>query len=98
MPVWYGRPDVAALLAELGRRWMTNVLMEGGCAVLGSFLDAGVVDEVHVFVTPWLAGGAAAPTPAASRGAAAVAEALALARWEVTAVEGDVYLHGWRAE
>jgi diaminohydroxyphosphoribosylaminopyrimidine deaminase/5-amino-6-(5-phosphoribosylamino)uracil reductase len=97
LPATDGRPDVGALLAELGRRQVTNVLVEGGGTVHGSFLDAGAVDEVHVFVAPRLVGGAAARTPVAGRGAATIAEALTLARWEVTAVEGDTHLHGWRS-
>src|SRR5262249_52795236 len=52
-----GRPSVAALLQELGRRRMTNVLVEGGAAVFGSFLAAGLVDEFHVFVAPKMFGG-----------------------------------------
>src|SRR5262249_7269735 len=48
LPAAQGRPDVAALLDELGRRRITNVLVEGGGEVLGSFVDAGVIDEVHV--------------------------------------------------
>ena len=59
-----------ALLAELGRRHMTNVLVEGGGRVLGSLLDARHVDEVHVFLAPKLVGGAAAASPVAGQGAA----------------------------
>ena len=51
-----------ALLGELGRRRMTNVLVEGGGRVLGSLLDARQIDEVHVFIAPKLVGGAAAPS------------------------------------
>ena len=36
---------------------MTNVLVEGGGRVLGSFLDEGHVDAVEVFVAPILEGG-----------------------------------------
>src|SRR5262249_25729599 len=43
-----GKTDVVALLQELGRqRRFTNLLVEGGAAVLGTFLDAGLIDEVH---------------------------------------------------
>jgi diaminohydroxyphosphoribosylaminopyrimidine deaminase/5-amino-6-(5-phosphoribosylamino)uracil reductase len=91
-----GRPAVAPLLAELGRRRMTNVLVEGGAEVLGTFLDAGAIDEVHVFIAPKLLGGATAKTPVAGRGADKIAEALALTELHVESVDGDVLLHGWR--
>jgi diaminohydroxyphosphoribosylaminopyrimidine deaminase/5-amino-6-(5-phosphoribosylamino)uracil reductase len=98
LPAEGGRPAVTALLEELGRRKMTNVLVEGGAEVLGSFRDAGEVDEVHVFIAPRLAGGVAAKTPIGGHGVEKIAEALPLAAWEVEMVEGDVYLHGWKKE
>jgi diaminohydroxyphosphoribosylaminopyrimidine deaminase/5-amino-6-(5-phosphoribosylamino)uracil reductase len=94
LPEESGRPSVLALLDELGRRRMTNVLVEGGSAVLGSFLDAGAVDEVHVFVAPRLLGGAAAKTPVGGLGVARISEALALTDWQVERIEEDVLLHG----
>jgi len=53
-----GRPnvDVAALAGQLGRREVTNVLVEGGARVLGSFLAAHLVDEVMVFLAPKIVG------------------------------------------
>ena len=83
-----------ALLAELGRRQMTNVLVEGGGRVLGSLLDARHIDEVHVFIAPKLVGGAAAPGPVAGEGVAELAEALDLGELLVESVDGDVYLRG----
>jgi diaminohydroxyphosphoribosylaminopyrimidine deaminase / 5-amino-6-(5-phosphoribosylamino)uracil reductase len=91
-----GRPWVGALLDEMGRRRMTNVLVEGGSAVLGSFLDARAIEEVHVFIAPRLAGGEDALTPVAGQGVGRIAEALALSDWRVELVEGDVVIHGWR--
>ncbi len=44
--------DIAALAGELGRREMTNVMVEGGSKVLGCFFAARLVDEVMVFVAP----------------------------------------------
>jgi diaminohydroxyphosphoribosylaminopyrimidine deaminase/5-amino-6-(5-phosphoribosylamino)uracil reductase len=86
--------SVTSLLDELGRRRFTNLLVEGGSTVLGSFLDAGEIDEVHVFLAPLLIGGATATSAVAGRGAEKIAEGLRLARWEVRSVDGDVYLHG----
>ena len=56
-----------ALLVELGRRRLTNVLVEGGGRLLGSLLDARQIDEVHVFIAPKLLGGATARTPLPAR-------------------------------
>ncbi len=57
-----------ALLRELHGRMMTNVLVEGGGRVLGSFLDARLADEAHIFVAPRLIGGQTAPGPLRGRG------------------------------
>jgi diaminohydroxyphosphoribosylaminopyrimidine deaminase/5-amino-6-(5-phosphoribosylamino)uracil reductase len=59
VPAVQGRLSIAALLAELGRRQMTNVLVEGGPRVLDSFFDVGLIDEVHVFVASIVIGKAA---------------------------------------
>jgi diaminohydroxyphosphoribosylaminopyrimidine deaminase/5-amino-6-(5-phosphoribosylamino)uracil reductase len=91
-----GVSGLPALLSELGRRRMTNLLVEGGSSVLGSFLDAGAIDEVHVFIAPRLAGGAEARTPIAGRGVECIADALALRDWQIEQIEGDVYLRGWK--
>ncbi len=44
-------------LRELGRRRMTNLLVEGGAAVLGSFFSRGLVDEIHAFTAAKILGG-----------------------------------------
>lgn len=94
LPGIEGWPSVPALLDELGRRRMTNLLVEGGSAVLGSFLDAKAIDEVHVFIAPRLVGGAEAKTAIGGRGVDKIAEALALVDCRVEQVEGDLYLRG----
>ncbi len=81
-----------ALLAELGRRRWTNVLVEGGGRLLGSLLDARAIDEVHVFIAPKLIGGAAAATAVAGRGIAEISAALALESPQVRQLDGDVYI------
>ena len=48
------------VLAYLGEREMKNVLIEGGGSLVWEF--ARHIDEFHVTLTPWLAGGASAPT------------------------------------
>jgi len=87
-----GRLD--QLLAELGRRRMTNVLVEGGGQLLGTLLDIGQIDEVHVFVAPKLLGGENARSPIEGDGIAQVAEALPIRSPQWQQVGGDLYLRG----
>jgi diaminohydroxyphosphoribosylaminopyrimidine deaminase/5-amino-6-(5-phosphoribosylamino)uracil reductase len=82
------------LLDELGRRRMTNVLVEGGSQLLGSLLDAGQIDEAHVFIAPKLLGGAAAPTPIAGQGIEKVSQALQLEEPQWQQLGDDLYLQG----
>ena len=63
------------LLDELGRRRMTNVLVEGGSQLLGSLFDAGQIDEVHVFIAPKLIGGRKLLSPIGGQGIVAMSQA-----------------------
>jgi diaminohydroxyphosphoribosylaminopyrimidine deaminase/5-amino-6-(5-phosphoribosylamino)uracil reductase len=83
-----------AVLNELGRRRMTNVLVEGGPTTLSGFWDAGCVDEVHVFVAPKLLGGAAAPSPLAGCGAPTLSAAWRLHSLTIESLDGDVHIGG----
>ena len=84
------------LLDELGRRRMTNLLVEGGAQTLGGFFDEDLVDEVHVFIAPKVIGGDSAPAPVSGSGADLVAKSLVFAagRWEV--LDGDLHFVGRR--
>jgi diaminohydroxyphosphoribosylaminopyrimidine deaminase / 5-amino-6-(5-phosphoribosylamino)uracil reductase len=66
---------VDAALAQLGRRGITALLLEGGAGLAGSFLDCGEVDELRLFVAPVVIGGAGARPLAAGEGAPTVGEA-----------------------
>ena len=57
-----------ALLIELGKRRMTNILVEGGAEILGSFFDNQQIDEAHVFLAPKLFGGSQALSAFAGKG------------------------------
>lgn len=58
------------LLDVLHGRGATNVLVEGGGLVLGSFVRAELADEARVFVAPKLIGGQHAPGPLGYEGPA----------------------------
>jgi diaminohydroxyphosphoribosylaminopyrimidine deaminase / 5-amino-6-(5-phosphoribosylamino)uracil reductase len=90
-----GQVPIAELLIELGLRGMTNVLVEGGGKVLGSFLDAGQVDAVDVYIAPALEGGDHARTAVRGRGVRLMREASRLRQLEVSQASGDVRVKGY---
>jgi riboflavin-specific deaminase-like protein len=48
--------DLRALLAELRRRGLRRILVEGGGVTVSRFLSAGLLDRLHVAVAPLLIG------------------------------------------
>ncbi|MDR2722785.1 MAG: bifunctional diaminohydroxyphosphoribosylaminopyrimidine deaminase/5-amino-6-(5-phosphoribosylamino)uracil reductase RibD [Cellulomonadaceae bacterium] len=48
--------DIAEVLAALNEREFRHVLIEGGPAVATAALQAGVVDEVHAYISPVILG------------------------------------------
>ncbi len=84
--------SLEAILRELGRREMTNVLVEGGAGLLGSFLDAGHGDEVHAFIAPMLIGGLAAPSPIQGVGVEKIANARRLVPLQTRLCGPDTYV------
>jgi diaminohydroxyphosphoribosylaminopyrimidine deaminase / 5-amino-6-(5-phosphoribosylamino)uracil reductase len=81
---------VGQMLDELGKRHMTNLLVEGGGGLLGSFLAADQIDEVHAYVATKLVGGAAAPGPVAGAGLARLIDSPDFELDEVRRFDDDV--------
>ncbi|MCB2186376.1 MAG: bifunctional diaminohydroxyphosphoribosylaminopyrimidine deaminase/5-amino-6-(5-phosphoribosylamino)uracil reductase RibD [Deltaproteobacteria bacterium] len=73
-----GRLDLHALVAELGRRRLTSLLLEGGAGLAWSFLAAGLVDEIMYFFAPKLLGGRTAHPMLGGEGAPLMSQALDL--------------------
>ena len=61
-----GGLDLAAVLARLASRGVTHLLVEGGGAVAGAFLSAGLVDRLALFLSPRLLGDGVSWGPAAA--------------------------------
>lgn len=89
-----GRVDLPKLFQELGRRQMTNVLVEGGSKILGSLFDARLVDEVHVFIAPKIFGGKNAVPAVAGAGWPNGAAIPRIVRTQIEVFGEDVYIHG----
>jgi diaminohydroxyphosphoribosylaminopyrimidine deaminase/5-amino-6-(5-phosphoribosylamino)uracil reductase len=81
------------LLDELGRRRLTNVLVEGGAKLLGQFFDEQLVDEVWAFIAPKLIGGTG-PGPVAGEGVALMRDALTSDEVTYETIDGDLFIRG----
>lgn len=82
------------VLEELGRRRLTNLLVEGGSRVLGALHDARLIDEVWAFIAPKLIGGFLANGPLAGQGSAEIAQSVEFAEKSWRAVGSDLLFRG----
>jgi len=76
LPVNASGMDMPALMASLGARGVTSVLIEGGGETLASAFFSGVVDKLCFFVAPKIIGGRDAVTPVEGKGIDHMNEAL----------------------
>ena len=60
------RPDLAAVVEELGRREILSVLLEGGARLNWAALEAGIVDKMFLFYAPRILGAAGVPVARAA--------------------------------
>jgi diaminohydroxyphosphoribosylaminopyrimidine deaminase/5-amino-6-(5-phosphoribosylamino)uracil reductase len=56
LPVTGGRIAPATIVAELAKRGLRRILIEGGAATVSNFLAAGCLDRLHVIVAPIILG------------------------------------------
>ena len=82
--------DPAVVLAELGRREVRHLLVEGGPTLAAAFLRAGLVDEVHAYVAPVLLG--AGRSAVADLGIESIDGALRLTTRSVQVLGPDVFV------
>lgn len=84
------RVSPASALKKLADMGKTNVLLEGGGTLIGAFVDAGLVDEAHVFTAPIILGGDG-PTPCAGKGKRNVRDAARGTVVKHRFIDGDQY-------
>ncbi len=89
--------DLRAVLAELGRRSLQSVLVEGGAAIAGAFVDAGLVDKFTFFVAPKIVGGTEAPSAIAGKGVELMSGAIELERVQTVQRGRDIEVSGYPA-
>ncbi|HSO97958.1 MAG TPA: bifunctional diaminohydroxyphosphoribosylaminopyrimidine deaminase/5-amino-6-(5-phosphoribosylamino)uracil reductase RibD [Solirubrobacteraceae bacterium] len=67
---------VRSALDQLGADGVSSILLEGGPRLAGTFLDAGELDAVRLFLAPLILGSRAARDPLEGEGAETIADAV----------------------
>ncbi|MEM8964628.1 MAG: dihydrofolate reductase family protein, partial [Acidobacteriota bacterium] len=85
------------VLADLARRQVQSLLVEGGGTVTSAFVTAGCFDRVAVDVAPRLIGGSGAPGPLGGDGIDSLAASPFLDHLRIRRRGGDLIIEGFRA-
>jgi diaminohydroxyphosphoribosylaminopyrimidine deaminase / 5-amino-6-(5-phosphoribosylamino)uracil reductase len=89
----YRNQPLAAVLADLGKKNVVSLMIEGGGSVLGHALDQRLIDKVQIYIAPILTGGG---VPAfAGRGAGSSLEGARLDRIKIEKIGPDLCLTGY---
>jgi diaminohydroxyphosphoribosylaminopyrimidine deaminase / 5-amino-6-(5-phosphoribosylamino)uracil reductase len=89
----YRDQPLAAVLADLGKKQITSVMIEGGGTTLGHAVDERLIDKVQIYIAPAIVGGG---VPAFSgQGAGATADAACLQRVRFEKVGADICITGY---
>ncbi len=89
----YKKKTLAAVLADLGRREITSVMIEGGGEILGQAFDARLIDKVQFYLAPLLTGGAVRAV--AGRGANATLAGAKIAEVNYARIGSDLCVSGY---
>jgi len=90
-----GGRDLSGVLAEMKRREIQSVLVEGGTEIAGAFVEAKLVDKVTFLIAPLLIGGREAPAAIGGLGAASIADAVQLTDMNIIQLGGDIEITGY---
>lgn len=90
MPRQADRLDLSAVLADLGKRAVLGVLVEGGSRAAGAFLSSRLVDRLWIHIGPVVLGGEGTVPAFAGFGANTLQEAVRLRHLRCEQVGDDV--------
>jgi diaminohydroxyphosphoribosylaminopyrimidine deaminase/5-amino-6-(5-phosphoribosylamino)uracil reductase len=94
VPAVDGQVDLKAMVAELGRRNIQSVLLEGGATLAAAALRQGIIDRVAIFVAPKLLGGNDGAMLFNGIGCTLMSEAVKLENIRVSRFGDDVLYEG----
>jgi len=95
VPASGDRLDLHRVLAELGRREISSVLVEGGGTIATAFLEGRLADKILLAVSPRLIGGTKAIPLFGGEGPARLADSLGLGRVSSFRLGGDLIVEGY---
>lgn len=90
-----GGRNLQGVLAELGKRDLTSVLVEGGTEIAGAFYDAKLIDKFSFFIAPIVIGGRDAPVAIGGSGSHLLSAAMRLKDTEINRYGDDIEVTGY---
>ena len=87
-----GRVDLRKLMEYLGKQGIDSVLLEGGAALNGSALQAGIVSCVQTYIAPKIFGGQEAKSPVGGSGVKLACEAYGFEIKEIRRIGEDILI------
>jgi diaminohydroxyphosphoribosylaminopyrimidine deaminase/5-amino-6-(5-phosphoribosylamino)uracil reductase len=87
--------SLAGILAELGRREIASLLVEGGSRTFTAFIEGRLADKAILTWAPILIGGSAAPGLFGGLGIDRISRAVALGRTRSWTIENDLIVEGY---
>lgn len=93
VPARGGRVDLGAVIRELGKREILNVLLEAGAELNGAALKAGIVDKMILFYAPKIIG--TGGVPMASMASTRFAKSPSLQNLKFTKSGSDFVITGY---
>jgi len=85
--------DIKKLLRILKEKKIKNLLIEGGGITNWSFLEANLIDEAIITISPYLLGGSDAPTLVDGNGFSTIAKSTKLKLKNITKMKNEIVLH-----
>jgi len=88
-----GHIDIVEALNLLYEKGIKKLLIEGGGTVIWSFLKKRLVDDLYVYIGPYVIGGKNTPTMADGEGIRNIEEVLSLRIVDVTRLSSGILVH-----
>jgi diaminohydroxyphosphoribosylaminopyrimidine deaminase/5-amino-6-(5-phosphoribosylamino)uracil reductase len=95
LPGRSGKISLPDLLAWLGRREISSVLVEGGSRLLTALIEGKLADKLLLAISPRLIGGKRAPSLLEGEGITRVQDGLRLGRISSFRIGGDILVEGY---